>query len=107
MAGLAASSSALAVNPQPDAGGISRNVVIARNILPVPPASLDALRAVLDLEHALVTRPIAAFQALRLQGAAPSRGDRVRLLIVFILAIIIWLAAIPISWLLLIRFYPS
>jgi hypothetical protein len=30
----------------------------------------------------------------------------VRLLIVFILAVLIWLAAIPISWLLLIRFYP-
>ena len=56
---------------------------------------------------AVVLAPIAAFQALRLQASAPSRGDRVRLLIVFILAVVIWLAAIPISWLLLIRFYPS
>lgn len=56
---------------------------------------------------AVLFAPIAAFQALRLQAAAPSDGERVRLLIVFILAVIIWLAAIPISWLLLIRFYPS
>ncbi|HEY3476732.1 MAG TPA: hypothetical protein VGK56_19090 [Anaerolineales bacterium] len=56
---------------------------------------------------AVVLAPVAAFQALRLQASAPTDGDRVRLLIVFILAVIIWLAAIPISWLLLIRFYPS
>ena len=51
--------------------------------------------------------PIAAFQALRLRATASSDGDRARSLIVFILAVIIWLAAIPISWLLLIRFYPA
>jgi hypothetical protein len=56
---------------------------------------------------AVVLAPVAAFQALRLQSSAPTDADRVRLLIVFILAVIIWLAAIPISWLLLIRFYPS
>lgn len=56
---------------------------------------------------AVLFAPIAAFQALRLQASAPSEPERVRLLIVFILAVIIWLAAIPISWLLLIRFYPS
>lgn len=56
---------------------------------------------------AILFAPIAAFQALRLQASAPSDGERVRLLIVFILAVVIWLAAIPISWLLLIRFYPS
>ena len=56
---------------------------------------------------AVLFAPIAAFQALRLQSSAPSEAERVRLLIVFILAVIIWLAAIPISWLLLIRFYPS
>jgi hypothetical protein len=56
---------------------------------------------------AVLCAPIAAFQALRLQASAPSDGERVRLLIVFILAVIVWLAAIPISWLLLIRFYPS
>jgi hypothetical protein len=51
--------------------------------------------------------PVAAFQALRLQASAASRADKVRLFIVLILAVIIWLAAIPISWLLLIRFYPA
>jgi len=56
---------------------------------------------------AVLLAPIAAFQALRLQASTPLEGERVRLLIVFILAVVIWLAAIPISWLLLIRFYPS
>ncbi|HSL44763.1 MAG TPA: hypothetical protein VK897_15110 [Anaerolineales bacterium] len=56
---------------------------------------------------AVLLAPIAAFQALRLHASAPSEGERVRLLIVFLLAVIVWLAAIPISWLLLIRFYPS
>lgn len=68
--------------------------------------SLSLLALVLGGVGAVLFAPIAAFQALRLQASAPSRGDRVRLLIVFILAVIIWLAAIPISWLLLIRFYP-
>jgi hypothetical protein len=56
---------------------------------------------------AVLLAPVAAFQALRFQAAAKTEGDRMRLLIVFILAVIVWLAAIPISWLLLIRFYPS
>ena len=56
---------------------------------------------------AVLFAPIAAFQALRLQASAPNDEERMRLLIVFILSVIIWLAAIPISWLLLIRFYPS
>jgi hypothetical protein len=56
---------------------------------------------------AVLFAPIAVFHALRLQASASTDGDRVRLLIVFILAVIIWLAAIPISWLLLIRLYPS
>lgn len=56
---------------------------------------------------AALLAPITAFQALRLQAASPSRGDRMRLWIVFILSVIIWLASIPISWLLLIRLYPS
>jgi hypothetical protein len=55
---------------------------------------------------AVLLAPIAAFQALRLQSLASSRGDRARLWIVFILSVIIWLASIPISWLLLIRFFP-
>jgi hypothetical protein len=69
--------------------------------------SLSLLALFLGGVGAVLLAPIAAFQALRLQAASPSRADRVRLLIVFILAVIIWLAAIPISWLLLIRFYPS
>lgn len=56
---------------------------------------------------AVFLAPIAGFHALRLHAAAPSEGERVRLLIVFLLSVVIWLAAIPISWLLLIRFYPS
>jgi len=56
---------------------------------------------------AVLFAPIAAFQALRLHAATPSEGERIRLLIVFLLSVIIWLASIPISWLLLIRFYPS
>jgi hypothetical protein len=56
---------------------------------------------------AVLFAPVAAFQALRLQASAPTDGERTRLLIVFILAVIIWLVAIPISWLLLIRFYPA
>ena len=56
---------------------------------------------------AVLFAPLAAFQALRLHASAPTEGERVRLLIVFLLAVIIWLAAIPISWLLLIRFFNS
>lgn len=69
--------------------------------------SLSLLALVLGGVGAVIFAPIAAFQALRLQSAAPTDGERTRLLIVFILAVIIWLAAIPISWLLLIRFYPG
>jgi len=69
--------------------------------------AFSVLALILGGVGAVFLAPIAAFQALRLQASAPARGDRVRLLIVFILAVIIWLAAIPISWLLLIRFYPS
>jgi hypothetical protein len=69
--------------------------------------SLALLALILGGVGAVIFAPIAAFQALRLQSSAPTDGERTRLLIVFILAVIIWLAAIPISWLLLIRFYPS
>jgi hypothetical protein len=69
--------------------------------------SLSLIALFLGGVGAVLCAPIAAFQALRLQASAPSDGERVRLLIVFILAVIIWLAAIPISWLLLIRFYSS
>lgn len=69
--------------------------------------TLSLLALFLGGVGAVLFAPIAAFQALRLQALAPSHSDRVRLLIVFILAVIIWLAAIPIGWLLLIRFYTA
>lgn len=69
--------------------------------------SLALLGLILGGVGAVLFAPIAAFQALRLQSSAPTDGERIRLLIVFILAVTIWLAAIPISWLLLIRFYPA
>lgn len=68
--------------------------------------SLALLGLFLGGVGAVLLAPITAFQALRLQAASPSRGDRMRLWIVFILSVIIWLASIPISWLLLIRLYP-
>ena len=69
--------------------------------------SLSLLALFLGGVGAVLFAPIAAFQALRLQTSAPTDGERVRLLIVFILSVLIWLVAIPISWLLLIRFYPT
>ena len=69
--------------------------------------SISLLALFLGGVGALLLAPVTAFQALRLQAASPSRGDRMRLWIVFILSVIIWLASIPISWLLLIRLYPS
>jgi hypothetical protein len=68
--------------------------------------TLSLLALLLGGVGAVLFAPMAAFQALRLQASAASEGERVRLLIVFLLAVIVWLAAIPISWLLLIRFYP-
>ncbi len=55
---------------------------------------------------ALVLAPITAFQALRLRSVSLSHGDQVRLWILLIISIMIWLAAIPISLLLLIRIFP-
>jgi hypothetical protein len=55
---------------------------------------------------AVLLAPVAAFQVLRLQSQPLSRADRIRLWIIMILSILVWLASIPISWLLLIRFYP-
>ena len=69
--------------------------------------SISLLALFLGGVGAVLLAPITAFQALRLQAASPSRGDQMRLWIVFILSVIIWLASIPISWLLLIRLYPS
>ena len=55
---------------------------------------------------AVLLAPMTAFQALRLRVSSRTRSDQIRSWIVFGLAVIIWLAAIPISWLFLIRFYP-
>jgi len=55
---------------------------------------------------AIVLTPITAFQALRLQARSHSRSDRIRLWVAFLLAMLICVAAIPISWLLLIRIQP-
>ena len=68
--------------------------------------SLSLLFLFLGGVGAVLLAPITAFQALRLQTSSRSRSDRIRLWIVFSLSVIIWLAAIPISWLFLIRFYP-
>jgi hypothetical protein len=69
--------------------------------------SLSLLALVLGGVGAALLAPITVFQVLRLQAASPARGDRLRLWIILILSVLIWLASIPISWLFLIRFYPS
>ena len=69
--------------------------------------SLSLIALFLGGVGAVLLAPVAAFQALRLQATPVSQADRVRLWIVLILSMIIWLIAIPISWLLLIRFFPS
>jgi hypothetical protein len=56
---------------------------------------------------AVLLAPIAAFQVLRLQTVPLFRADRVRLTIIMILALLVWILSIPISWLFLIRFFPS
>lgn len=55
---------------------------------------------------AFVLAPMTAFQTLRLQSSSRSRSDRVRLWVLLIISVIIWLASIPLSLLLLIRFIP-
>jgi hypothetical protein len=56
---------------------------------------------------AILLAPIAVFQVLRLQALPLVRSDRIRLWIIFLFALLIWLVSFPISWLLLIRFFPS
>ncbi len=55
---------------------------------------------------AVLLAPLAAFQALRLQANSTTPADRLRLRIVLLLAVMIWLASIPISALFLMRFFP-
>lgn len=56
---------------------------------------------------AILLAPMAVFQVLRIQTMPLVRADRVRAWVIFFLAVVIWLLAIPVSWLLLIRFFPS
>ena len=56
---------------------------------------------------AVLFAPITIFQVLRLQSMPLEQGNRIRLWVVLGLSLLIWLAAIPISWLLLIRFYQT
>ena len=56
---------------------------------------------------AVLLAPLTVLQVLRLQTLSLSRGDRVRSWVVFTFSVIIWLLSIPLSWLLLIRFFPS
>ena len=66
---------------------------------------ISLLALVLGGVGALLLAPITAFQALRLQSSPLSRGDKVRVWILLIVSVLIWLAAIPISLLLLIRIF--
>lgn len=56
---------------------------------------------------AIVLAPISAFQALRLLLKASTHEDRIRLWMVLFLSVTIWIVALPISWLLLIRLLPQ
>jgi hypothetical protein len=55
---------------------------------------------------AFLLAPIAGFRAMSLMGHASSRADRVRAGVIVILSLLVWLASIPITWLLIIRFLP-
>lgn len=56
---------------------------------------------------AILLAPIAVFHVLRIQAMSLSPSDRVRSWVIFVFSVIIWIVSIPISWLLLIRFFPS
>ena len=68
--------------------------------------TISLLALLLGGVGAILLAPIAGLQALRLQARAQPRNDRIRLWVAFLLSLLICLAAIPISWLLLIRIYP-
>lgn len=67
---------------------------------------LSLLALLLGGVGAVLLAPITAFQVLRLQSRPLYRADRVRLTIIMVLALLVWILSIPISWLLLIRFFP-
>ncbi len=56
---------------------------------------------------AVLLAPITIFQVLQLQATPLYRSDRIRLWVILMIAVFIWLIAIPVSWLLLIRLFPS
>jgi len=58
---------ALAKHPQARSRGVAGDVVVARDVLAVPPARFDAFGAFLELERALVAGPVAAVERLRLR----------------------------------------
>jgi len=67
---------------------------------------LSMLALMLGGVGALVLAPVTAFQALRKRSASLQQGDHIRLWILLGMSVLIWLAAIPISLLLLIRIFP-
>ena len=69
--------------------------------------NLSLLGLLLGGVGAVVLAPITIFQVLRLQTMPLYRSDRIRLWVILMIAVFIWLIAIPISWLLLIRVFPS
>jgi hypothetical protein len=56
---------------------------------------------------ALIFASIAVFQSLRLLTSPLQPGDRVRVWIVLALSGLTWFVALPISWLFMIRLFPS
>jgi hypothetical protein len=83
---------------------------LKRDPSPLKPAytwlNLSLLALLLGGVGAVLFAPIAAFQVLRIQSRPLYRADRVRLLVIMILALLVWILSIPISWLFLIRFFP-
>jgi hypothetical protein len=67
---------------------------------------LSMLALILGGVGALVLAPVAAFQALRMQSTSLRQGDHIRLWILLGMSVLIWLTALPISLLLLIRIFP-
>jgi hypothetical protein len=94
---------------------IPKNRVFEKPYLQKPPGlarpaflwlSISLLALILGGVGALLLTPITALQALRLQSRSQSRSDRIRLWVAFLLSMLVCVAAIPISWLLLIRLQP-
>src|SRR5688572_27318160 len=66
------STPAITEYPQPDTGGVAGDVVVALDVATVPPSTLDALGALLELERAVEARSLATLERLRL-GQQPQR----------------------------------